>query len=150
MPVGIGYHPYFQLHDAPRDQWKVHLAARDHLMLSKMLIPTGERKPVEFPDLFPLAGVALDDVFGGLVRDPSDQATFSVEGAREKISVIYGPKYTVAVVYAPPGRPFICFEPMSTITDGFNLAQAGVYKELQSIPPGDVWRESFRIVASGF
>jgi len=73
-----------------------------------------------------------------------------VEGAREKISVIYGPKYTEAVVYAPPGRPFICFEPMSTITDGFNLAQAGVYKELQSIPPGGVWRESFRIVASGF
>jgi aldose 1-epimerase len=149
MPVGIGYHPYFQLHDAPRDQWKVHLAARDHLALSKMLIPTGERKPVEFPDLFPLAGVALDDVFGGLVRD-SGRATFSVEGAHQKISVIYGPKYTVAVVYAPPGRPFICFEPMSTVTDGFNLAHAGIYKELQSIPAGGQWRESFWIAPTGF
>jgi aldose 1-epimerase len=150
MPVGIGYHPYFQLHDAPRDQWKVHLAARDHLALSKMFIPTGERKPMEFPSLFPLAGVALDDVFGGLVRDASERATFSVEGAQEKISVIYGPKYTVAVVYAPAGRSFICFEPMSAITDGFNLAQTGVYKELQSIPPGGQWRESFWIVPSGF
>jgi aldose 1-epimerase len=150
MPVGIGYHPYFQLHDAPRDQWKVHLAARDHVTLSKMLIPTGERKPLEFPDPLPLAGVALDDVFGGLVRDASDRATFSVEGAHEKISVIYGPKYTVAVVYAPPGRQFICFEPMSTVTDGFNLAHAGVYKELQSIPPAGVWRESFWIAPTGF
>jgi aldose 1-epimerase len=150
MPAGIGYHPYFQLHDAPRDQWKVHLAARDHLALSKMLIPTGERKPIEFADPLPLAGVALDDVFGGLVRDAVEHATFSVEGAHEKISVVYGPKYTVAVVYAPPGRPFICFEPMSTITDGFNLAQAGVYKELQSIPAGATWRESFWIVPSGF
>ena len=150
MPVGIGYHPYFQLHDAPRDQWKVHLAARDHLALSKMLIPTGARKPVEFPGLFPLAGVALDDVFGGLVRDGSGSATFSVEGAREKISVIYGPKYTVAVVFAPPGRQFICFEPMSAITDAFNLAHAGAYGELQSIPPGGRWRESFWIVPSGF
>ena len=150
MPVGIGYHPYFQLHDAPRDQWKVHLAARDRLVLSKMLIPTGERKPVEFPDPLPLAGVALDDVFGGLVRDGSERATFSVEGAREKISVIYGPKYTVAVVYAPPGRQFICFEPMSAITDGFNLAHAGVYKELQNVPPGGQWRESFWIVPTGF
>jgi aldose 1-epimerase len=150
MPVGIGYHPYFQLHDAPRDQWKVHLAARDHLALSKMLIPTGERKPVEFADPLPLAGVALDDVFGGLVRDGSERATFSVEGAHQKISVIYGPKYTVAVVYAPPGRQFICFEPMSAITDGFNLAHAGVYKELQSIPPGGQWRESFWIAPSGF
>ena len=150
MPVGIGYHPYFQLHDAPRDQWKVHLAARDHLVLSKLLIPTGERKPLEFPDPLPLAGVALDDVFGGLVRDASDRATFSVEGAHEKISVIYGPKYTVAVVFAPPGRQFICFEPMSAITDGFNLAHAGVYNELQSILQAGVWRESFWIAPSGF
>jgi aldose 1-epimerase len=150
MPVGIGYHPYFQLHDAPRDQWRVHLAARDHLALSKMFIPTGERKPLEFPDPLPLAGVALDDVFGGLVRDTSERATFSVEGAHEKISVIYGPKYTVAVVYAPAGRQFICFEPMSTITDGFNQAHAGLYKELQSIPPGATWRESFWIAPTGF
>jgi len=150
MPVGIGFHPYFQLHDAPRDQWKVHLAARDHLVLSKMVIPTGERKPVEFADPLPLAGVALDDVFGGLVRDASDRATFSVEGAHEKISVTYGPKYTVAVVYAPLGRQFICFEPMSAITDAFNLAQAGVYHELQSIAPGGTWRESFWIAPSGF
>jgi aldose 1-epimerase len=150
MPVGIGYHPYFQLHDAPRDQWKVHLAARDHLALSKMLIPTGERKPVKFSDPLPLAGVALDDVFGGLVRDAAERATFFVEGAHEKISVTYGPKYTVAVVYAPAGRQFICFEPMSAITDGFNLAHAGLYQELQSIPPGGIWRESFWIAPSGF
>jgi len=120
------------------------------LMLSKVLIPTGERRPVEFPDPLPLAGVALDDVFGDLVRDASNRATFSVEGAHEKISVIYGPKYTVAVVYAPAGRQFICFEPMSAITDAFNLAHAGVYKELQSIPPGGVWRESFWIAPTGF
>jgi hypothetical protein len=39
--------------------------------------------------------------------------------------VVYGPKYTVAVIYAPPGKDFICFEPMSAITDAFNLATAG-------------------------
>ncbi len=150
MPVGIGFHPYFQLHDAPRDQWKVHLAARDHLALSKELIPTGERKPVEFPDPVSLSGTQLDDVFSGLVRDGSGRATFSVQGVREKISVIYGEKYTVAVVYAPPGRNFICFEPMSAVTDAFNLAQAGVYKELQSIPPGGQWRESYWIAPSGW
>ena len=150
MPVGIGFHPYFQLHAAPRDQWKVHLAARDHLVLSKMLIPTGERKPVEFPDPLPLANTGLDDVFGGLVRDGSGRATFSVEGGGEKISVVYGNKYTVAVVYSPLGRHFICFEPMSTITDGFNLAHSGVYKELQTIAPGERWRESFWIAPTGF
>jgi aldose 1-epimerase len=150
MPVSIGYHGYYQLHDTPRDQWKVHLAARDHLMLSNLLIPTGERKPVSFADPLPLEGAQLDDVFSNLVRDASGRAEFYVQGNSEKLSVIYGPKYTVAVIYAPKGRNFICFEPMSAITNAFNLAHQGIYKELQSIPPGGAWRESFWLRPSGF
>jgi aldose 1-epimerase len=150
MPVAIGYHPYFQLHDAPRDQWKVHLAARDHLVVNNLLLPTGERKPVEFADPLPLGGVQLDDVFSNLVRGPDGRAQFWVEGKKQRITVTYGPKYAVAVVFAPPARDFICFEPMAAITNAFNLAHAEVYKELQSIPPGGQWRESFWITPAGF
>ena len=150
MPVAVGYHPYFRLHDAPRDQWTVHLAARDRLVLSKELIPTGEREPANFPDPMPLAGAKLDDVFSPLERDADGRAEFWVQGKRERISVIYGPKYTVAVVYAPAGRDFLCFEPMSAITNAFNLAHAGLYSELQSIPPGGSWQESYWIKPSGF
>jgi len=150
MPVSIGYHPYFQAPDAPRDQWKVHLAAREQVVLSPQLIPTGERKPVTFPDPVALEGRQLDDVFTNLVRDASGRAEFWVQGATQKISVIYGPKYQVAVVYAPKGRNFICFEPMAAITNALNLAHAGVYNELQSIPPGGTWRESFWVRTSGY
>ena len=150
MPVGIGFHPYFQVHDAPRDEWRVHVAARDKLTLSPQLIPTGERTPVQLPDLVSLGGVQLDDVFSNLKTRADGRAEFSVQGKNEKVTVTYGPKYTVAVVYAPPGKGFICFEPMSAITNAFNLAHAGVYKELQSIPPGGQWRESFWISTSGF
>jgi len=149
LPVGIGFHPYFQLHDAPRDQWKVHLAARDHMLLSNLLIPTGESKPVEFADPQPLKGMQFDDVFATLVRNPAGLARFWVEGAKERITVTYGPKYTVAVVYAPASGSFICFEPMAAITDAFNLAHDGFYKELQSIPAGGEWRESFSIAVTG-
>lgn len=150
MPVAIGFHPYFRLDDAHRDQWKVHLAARDRLLLNSLLIPTGERKPVEFADPYPLAGGQLDDVFGNLTPGADGRVRFWVEGKRERITVTYGPKYPVAVVYAPPSREFICFEPMSAITNAFNLAHAGVYKDLQSIPPGGQWKESFWITPSGF
>jgi aldose 1-epimerase len=150
LPVVLGYHPYFRLHDAPRDQWKVHLAAREVYALSDALIPTGERKPHTFSDPQPIQGAQLDNVFGGLVRGSDGRAHFWVQGKQEKITVIYGPKYPVAVVFAPPGREFICFEPMAAITNGFNLAHAGVYKELQSVPPGGDWRESFWIAPSGF
>lgn len=150
MPVSIGYHPYFRLHDTPRDGWKVHLAARERVVLSSLLMPTGERQPVSLPDPVALRGTQLDDVFTDLVRDAGGRAEFSAQGAKERLSVIYGPKYTVAVVYAPAGREFICFEPMAAITNALNLAQAGIYKELQSIPPGGSWRESFWIRPTGF
>ena len=150
MPVAIGYHPYFHLDDSPRDQWKVHLAARDHLLLNSLLMPTGERKPVEFPDPYLLKDGQLDDVFGGLVRGPDGRAHFWVEGKKQRITVTYGPKYTVAVAYAPQSREFVCFEPMAAITNAFNLAYSGVYTELQSIPPGGQWKESYWISASGY
>jgi aldose 1-epimerase len=72
------------------------------------------------------------------------------------MQVAFGPNWRAAVVWAPkpstPGqdRNFICFEPMAGITDAMNLAQKGLYKELQSIPPGGTWRESFWIQPSGF
>jgi aldose 1-epimerase len=150
VPVAVGYHPYFQLHDTPRDEWQVHLAAREQYVLSNVLIPTGERKPNPFHNPQPLQGTQLDNVFGGLVREGDGRAHFSVTGKKEKISVIYGPKYTVAVVYAPPGKSFICFEPMAAITNAFNLAHTGAYKELQFVPAGGEWRESFWIEPAGF
>jgi len=150
MPVAVGYHPYFQLHDAPRDEWRVHVAARERLVLDERLIPTGARQPAQYNDPQPLAGTQFDDVFSNLVRDPDDRARFWFQGRRERITVTYGPKYTVAVIYAPAGRDYLCFEPMAAITNAFNLAHAGVYKELQSIPPGSTWRESFWIKPEGF
>lgn len=150
MPVAAGYHPYFQVNDAPRDEWNVHLSAKEKMVLSDRLIPTGEKVAMPYPDPLPLKGAKLDDVFVSLKRDPDGWARFSVKGKNETVTVEYGPKYTVAVVYAPPGRDFICFEPMAAITNAFNAAHAGWYTELQSVPAGGSWREKFRIVPSGF
>ncbi|HXB75212.1 MAG TPA: aldose 1-epimerase [Candidatus Acidoferrales bacterium] len=145
LPVAIGYHPYFQLQDAPPDQWKVHLAARSHLVLDSQLIPTGERRPVEFGDPHTLEHGELDDVFGDLVRGGDGCARFWVAGRKQRLTVVYGPKYPVAVVYAPQGQEFICFEPMAAVTNAFNLAHAGLFPDLQTVPPGGEWRESFWI-----
>ena len=154
MPVAIGFHPYFQVADAPRDAWTIGLAARTEWILSPDKIPTGETRPIEqrFPD--PRAAVLrdhdLDHVFGDLIRDASGRATMTVAGVSQKIDVAFGPNYHAAVVYAPKGRDFICFEPMAGITDSMNLAQRGRYKDLQSIPPGGTWKESFWVHPTGF
>jgi aldose 1-epimerase len=156
MPVAIGFHPYFQVNDAPRDEWTFGIAARTEWMLSKELIPTGETRPIEQflpkPQGATLKGLALDHVFGDLIRDSSGKAVMWVRGKSEKIEVGFGPNYRSVVVYSPggAGRDFICFEPMTGITNALNLAHRGVYRELQSIPPGETWQESFWVKPRGF
>jgi aldose 1-epimerase len=132
------------------------------------------------PQAAPLADYNLDDVFSDLVRDPDGRATMSVMGKSQRLDVVVGPKYKSIVIWAPhpdntgrgsqslgaaataaapggrgqnqpaPDRNFICFEPMAGITNALNLASRGVYKELQSVLPGDTWRESFWVKPSGF
>jgi aldose 1-epimerase len=145
MPLSLGYHPYFQLTDSPRDDWKVHLAARESVVLSDLLVPTGERKPMRFENPYPLAGHALDDVFAGLTG-----ADWVLEGKKQRIAVKFGPKYPVAVVYAPTGRAFVCFEPMASETNAFNMTQAGKDAGLQTIAAGGRWSESFWVTPQGF
>jgi len=119
-------------------------------VLSPLLVPTGERKSLALPDPVLLGERSLDDVYTQLVRDEAGRARFSLEGARERVTVLFGPKYTVGVVYAPPTGRFVAIEPMTALTNGLNLHQAGRYPELQRIAPGADWRESFWVIPEGF
>ena len=150
MPLSIAFHPYFTLDDAPRDDWKVHLPVKTKYTLGEALLPTGETTANPYADPLPLRGAQLDDVFGGLQPGANGRTEFYVQGKQQKIAVIFGPKYPVSVVYAPPGRNFVCFEPMTGPTNAFNLAHEGKYKGLQTIPSGGKWRESYWIMPSGF
>lgn len=210
MPIAIGFHPYFQLTDSPRDEWTVGVAAKTQWLLSPAKIPTGETQPIEkfFPDpqAIALKDYSLDHVFADLVRDASGRATMWVQGKAQRLEVMFGPNFRSVVIYSPSpnasqipesrggppppgqnpaganpqganargganpgGNPaaggngrggrgggggqnsgFICFEPMVGITDAMNLAQKGLYKELQTLPPGQTWQESFWIRPAGF
>ena len=146
MPLIIGFHPWYQIPGIPRDRWQVRLPVREHYALSPQLIPTGETSSVAFPDTIPLAGRQLDDVFGGV----DSNSDFELEAQGRKIAVRYGPKFPIAIVYAPQGRDVVCFEPMTGLTNGFNLAHQGLFRNLQSVPAGGIWTESFWVRPSGF
>lgn len=145
MPLCIGFHPYFRLSDSPRDEWTLRIAARERVVLSDKLIPTGATSPADLAQPFPLAGSALDAVFSGLTGDE-----FVAQGRSQRISVRFGPKFPVAIVYAPAGESFFCFEPMTALTNAFNLDHAGIRAGLQHIGPGETWSESFRVTLEGF
>jgi aldose 1-epimerase len=164
MPVSIGFHPYFQLTDSRRENWTVRIGGRKHWLLNGDKIPTGETVPIEemFPDpnRIALKDYNLDDVFSDLVRDADGRALMRVKGKSQQLEVLFGPKYITVVVFSPQPRDsadragsvpnFICFEPMAGITDAMNLAYRGLYHELQMLPPGEIWQESFWIRPSGF
>jgi aldose 1-epimerase len=155
MPLSIGFHPYYRIPGVRRDEWIARLAVRKTIVADTHLIPTGEVKPVDLPNLVPLKGRTLDNGYTDLERDSKGRAHFSIEAQGKKVEVVFGPKYPVAVIWEPPAPPdgtrdFICFEPMTAITDAINLHQGGKYPDLQMIAPGASWTESFWIQASGF
>jgi aldose 1-epimerase len=141
MPIAVGFHPYFQLPGVPIEESVAHIPVRRHVETDARLVATGETTPVDFANPVSLKDHHFDDGFTDLVKGE----VFSVEGRGKKIEVTFGPRYQVAIVYAPPGQNYICFEPMSAITNGINLKFEGKYPELQTIPPGDRWQESFWI-----
>jgi aldose 1-epimerase len=146
MPLSVGFHPWYRIADCPRDEWRLHLPVRTRYPLSEKLIPTGVTEPCGLPDSFTLAEHRVNDVFGG-VNSPDE---FTLEGKSQKISVRFGAKYPIAIVFAPHTIPAVCFEPMSGVTNAFNLAHAGVYQGLQTIAPGEKWSESFWLTPSGY
>lgn len=154
MPVALGFHPYFELADSTRDEWTIAVGAKTRWLLAPTKVPTGETQPIErlFPDprAIPLKEYDLDEVLGDLERDDTGRAVMSVWGPRQRIDVAFGPNFRSAVVFAPRDRNFICFEPMAGVTNSMNLAQRGLYRELQSIAPGGRWEESFWVRPSGF
>lgn len=144
MPVSVAYHPYFTLPGVPRDEWRVRIPATQQVVLNDKLTPTGELRPFQLEQPVSLRGRQFDDVFAGV--DASKE--FVVEGGGKRIAVQFGQKYKVGVVYAPKGRDFICFEPMSGVTNAFNLAHERKFQDLQRIAPGGRWRESYWVRAA--
>jgi aldose 1-epimerase len=104
MPVSIGYHPYYQLTDSPREEWTITVPARTRWLLQHQKVPTGKTESTE--KFFPagkgaLKDYNLDDVFGDLVRDAQGRANYTVRGRKQQIDISQGPNYRSLVIYSP-------------------------------------------------
>jgi aldose 1-epimerase len=104
MPVSLGYHPYFQLTDSPREEWVVTVPAKTRWLLDYRKVPTGETESAD--KFFPggkgtLKDYNLDDVFSDLNRDAQGRATVTVKGRKQQLDVTLGPNYKSLVMYSP-------------------------------------------------
>ncbi len=135
MPVGLGWHPYF-----PRTR-ETSLVAR----VAAVWLTDAEVMPVALaalpPAWEPSAGlrvdqVALDNVLVGW--DGVAEIAWPERRARLRL---VAESLGCLVVYTPPGRSFFCAEPVSHVTDAFNLAAAGRPDTgLRVVAPGETAR----------
>jgi aldose 1-epimerase len=141
MPAGLGWHPYF-----PRTPQTTLTARVGGLWLTDLeVMPTACVTPT--PEQDPGRGlavdrVALDNVFVGW--DGQAVIEWPERGGRLRLTT-RGPLGNL-VVYTPTGQPFFCVEPVSHITDAFNLAAAGQRDTgMLTLAPGESVRAGFTL-----
>ena len=126
-PIGIGWHPYFQLPSGDRAQARLRIAAERRLVVDNYdsVLPTGETETLvgtsrDFAnrDGKALGDLYLDDCFVGL--DGSGPcATFSDPAGGMTLSRTAQPPISAVQVYAPPDKAFAAIEPQFNWADPF-------------------------------
>ena len=119
MPAGLGWHPYFlrtpgaTLSADVRAMWQTD----DEVMPTALAPP---RPEADLSRGVKVDAVSLDNCFVGWRH----RATIEWPASGRRLVMTAEPPLDFLVVYTPPGRPFFCVEPVSHVTDAFNLAAA--------------------------
>ncbi len=126
FPAGFGHHPYFVRPDGDSAP-QVQLPCEAYFPLTDYMA-TGAPQPVppaldyRQPRLLPPSEV--NDVLTGRI----DTAPARVLYPAWKLALdLYADAlFAHWLLFAPPGQPFVAVEPMSNVSDGFNLFADGV------------------------
>ena len=136
MPAGLGWHPYFPR--TPRTKLTADVQAM--WLTDDEVMPTTLAAPKPEADLSRGAlvdAVALDNCFVGWRR----RAVIEWPEANTRLVMTADAPLDFLVVYTPRGRPYFCAEPVSHVTDAFNLAAAGRSDTgTRSLEPGETLR----------
>lgn len=145
VPISFGWHPYVTLPGVGRADLSVVLPGRDELELDARMLPTGNHRSVEATTVLLGEGPmenALDDAYrlgdGGrdrsfVLRGPD------AAGVERSVRVDVGEGYDHAQAYAPRGRAFAAFEPM---TAPINALVSGDHRWVQ---PSEQFSATFTI-----
>jgi aldose 1-epimerase len=133
VPVAFGWHPYFRVPGVARCDLVVSLPARHHLALDERGLPTGdeEREPAEEAAL----GTRVFDDGYRLGRE----RRFALSGRGTRLTVEFDRNYPYAQVFAPQGKRFVAFEPMTAPTNALVMGSHPI------VEPGDTFTASFRV-----
>jgi galactose mutarotase-like enzyme len=140
VPLAFGFHPYISLPAVAREHWLIELPAMRRLALDRDQIPTGPDKTLA-AERFELGAREFDDGFDEL----SEPARFAAAAGGRRVELEFLGGYPCAQVFAPPGRQFICFEPM---TAPANALRSGA--GLHLVAPGESYSATFALRVHDF
>ncbi|HEY8614747.1 aldose 1-epimerase [Phenylobacterium sp.] len=149
LPLGVGWHPYFQLPSGDRRQARLRVAADlrtevndyDEVLPTGRLLPT-EGTPYDFGarEGLALGDLYLDDCFTALRREAGEVVVelrdpAASVGVRIRTST---PQVKAVQVYAPPGQPFVVVEPQFNLAEPYaDIWPAGVDTGMAQLQPGE-------------
>jgi aldose 1-epimerase len=138
VPLAFGFHPYLSPPGAAREHWQIELPAMRALALDAAQIPVGPARELE-TQRFELDAREFDDGFDSL----AEPAHFSVAAAGRRIELSFTAGYPCAQVFAPGGKEFICFEPMTAPANALRSGEG-----LRVLGPGERFAASFAVAVS--
>jgi aldose 1-epimerase len=156
MPMGFGIHPYFRVglsSDANVGAALIKVPAATYWELDVDSVPTGNRYAatggLDLRAGKPFAGLALDHVFTDVQREADGVSRCVIENRDTGHGVVMesGARFRELVVYTPPGREVICFEPYTCPTDAINLEAKGIPAGVMVLAPGETFSETVRIAS---
>jgi galactose mutarotase-like enzyme len=166
-PVGLGWHPYFNLPSGDRAQARLRLPARARLLVNNYdeVLPTGEVAPVQGTayDFSAAAGrelgsLYLDDCFVDLAKGADGTVVCEVVDAAAGYGlriISDSPEITAIQTFAPPERACVVIEPQFSWADPYGpVWRPGVDTGMVLLQPGGsvtyrVTLELFRPWAGG-
>lgn len=148
LPIGIGWHPYFNLPSGRRDQARLHLPARGRALVNDYdeVLPTGEVEPVagtpydfSMPGGRPLGDLYLDDCFVELERSNGEVVAEVIDpaGSYGLRVTATSPPVAAIQVYAPPEKRFVVLEPQFNRADPFGPQWGEVDTGMVVLKPGE-------------
>ncbi|WP_099039491.1 aldose 1-epimerase [Mycobacterium neglectum] len=137
VPLCFGYHPYFTIPGAPRDQWRLTTPSMRHLLVDSRGIPAGEYEQWD-GGVESLVSVTYDDGFD----EVPDGAVFTLAGGARRIDVEFETGYPAAQLFAPGTDDLVAIEPMAAPTDAL---RRGGYR---SAAPGQPAAARFSITVN--
>jgi aldose 1-epimerase len=164
MPVGFGFHPYFNRGFGARntDEVQVEFKANGVYpplpgMVAQPIThtstthqqPDGTLAPIppemDFSSPTTIGGRDIDHCFGGW----DGHATINYPSSGIKLHFECDPVLGHVILYTPPGKPFFALEPVTHANDGFNLLAAGVPNSgIRVLEPGEQMQGTFKITVA--